>query len=144
MCNICLTEYIIIMETQDAWKFDKAALEERRKQAARLYQNGKCSNCIEIGKIVGTYLNTMGKWISRWKKSGLPALKVKKCGHSVGLERHLLPHEEIKIQKDLVEHWPDQLRLPSALWTRQTVRSHIKISFGVEIPVRTIGEYLKR
>ncbi|WP_367998854.1 winged helix-turn-helix domain-containing protein [Victivallis vadensis] len=34
--------------------------------------------------------------------------------------------------------------MSSALWTRQTVRSHIKISFGVEIPVRTIGEYLKR
>ena len=136
--------YIIIMETQDARKLDKVALEERRKQAVRLYQSGKCNNCTEIGKIVGAHRNTVGKWISKWKKSGLSALKVKKCGRPVGFGRRLLPHEESKIRKDLVDHCPDQLRLPFALWTRQAVRLHIKIFFGIEIPVRTMGEYLKR
>ncbi|WP_368506829.1 helix-turn-helix domain-containing protein [Victivallis sp. Marseille-Q1083] len=30
-------------------------------------------NCTEIGKIVGAHRNTVGKWISRWKKSGTVA-----------------------------------------------------------------------
>jgi len=136
--------YISCMEIQDARKLNKVALEERRKQAVRLYQSGKCKNFTEIGEIVGAHRNTVGEWINSWKRSGLRALKVKKSGRPIGFGRRLLPHEEAKIQKDLIDHCPDQLKLPFALWTRQAVRAHIKASLGIEIPIRTMGEYLKR
>ena len=43
-----------------------------------------------------------------------------------------------------MDHCPDQLKLPFALWTRQAVRLHLKASFGLELPIRTVWEYLKR
>ena len=34
--------------------------------------------------------------------------------------------------------------MPFALWTRVAVRQLIQMRFGIEMPVRTVGEYLKR
>jgi transposase len=38
---------------------------------------------------------------------------------------------------------PDQLKLPFALWTRKAVRHLIKQLWTIEMPIRTVGEYLK-
>jgi transposase len=121
------------------------ALGERREQAVRLYQSKKCKNYTEIGEIVGAHPITIGKWIRCWKKDGIRQLKnVNRGGRPVGCCRRLPPHEESKVRKDLVDHCPDQLKLPFALWTRQAVRLHIKCLFGIELPIRTVGEYLRR
>ncbi len=132
------------MENQDARTIDRGALEERRKQAIRLYQSGKFKTYAEIGKMVGAHRNTVSRWIRNWQKGGSRTLKVKRSGRPVGFGRRLLPHEEKQIQKDLIDKCPDQLKLPFALWTRQAVCLHIQVQFGVEIPLRTVGDYLKR
>lgn len=70
--------------------------------------------------------------------------RLKQRGRPVGPGRRLLPHEETQLRKDRVDKCPDQLKLPFALWTRQAVALHIKVRFGIEVPIRTIGDYLKR
>lgn len=132
------------MEKQDARKINRTALEERRKQAIRLYQSGKFNSYAEIGKVVGAHRNTVSEWIRAWQKGGARALKVKNSGRPVGFGRRLLPHEEAQLRKDLIDKCPDQLKLPFALWTRQAVTLHVKMCFGLEVPIRTIGDYLKR
>ena len=42
------------------------------------------------------------------------------------------------------EHFPEELGIDSALWTRQAVRTLIAQVSGVQMPIRTVGEYLKR
>jgi transposase len=42
------------------------------------------------------------------------------------------------------DKYPDQLKLDFALWTREAVRQCIKQEYGLEMPIRTVGEYLKR
>jgi len=42
------------------------------------------------------------------------------------------------------EHFPEELGIDSALWTRQAVGSLIEQVSGVKMPIRTVGEYLKR
>ncbi len=42
------------------------------------------------------------------------------------------------------EHFPDELNIDSALWTRQAVCCLIEQRCGVRMPIRTVGEYLKR
>jgi len=134
-----------IMKTYTSDQISSVALAERREQAVRLYQSGKCKNYTEIGVIVGAHPITIGKWIRSWKKDGLRKLKnVNKGGRPVGMCRRLLPHEETQIRKDLVDYCPDQLKMPFALWTRQAVRLHIKSLFRIDLPIRTVGEYLKR
>ena len=44
----------------------------------------------------------------------------------------------------LVDKTPDQLKLPFALWTRDAVRQALKSKFGIDLPLRTITDYLKR
>lgn len=39
---------------------------------------------------------------------------------------------------------PDQLKLTFALWTRRAAAELIEQPFGLKLPVRTMGEYLKR
>ncbi|MCB2218201.1 MAG: winged helix-turn-helix domain-containing protein [Desulfobulbaceae bacterium] len=44
----------------------------------------------------------------------------------------------------LVDKAPHQLKLAFALWIRDVVRLAIKKKFGIELPLRTITDYLKR
>ena len=44
----------------------------------------------------------------------------------------------------IVDHYPDQLKLLFASWNRQAFRQLIKMQFGFEMPIRTVGEYLSR
>ena len=44
----------------------------------------------------------------------------------------------------MVDKTPDQLKLPFALWTRDAVKLLIRQLFDIEMPIRTVGEYLKR
>jgi hypothetical protein len=39
---------------------------------------------------------------------------------------------------------PDQLKLPYALWTRKSVKELIKREFGIDVAIRTMGDYLNR
>jgi hypothetical protein len=43
-----------------------------------------------------------------------------------------------------VDKCPDQLKFPFALWTRVAVQQLVKESFVIKMPIRTVGEYLKR
>ena len=44
----------------------------------------------------------------------------------------------------LIDNTPDQLKMPYALWTRESVRQLIKERLDIDVPVRTVGDYLKR
>lgn len=39
---------------------------------------------------------------------------------------------------------PDQLKMPYVLWTRKAVMEQIEQEAGIKMPIRTVGEYLKR
>lgn len=44
----------------------------------------------------------------------------------------------------LVDKNPEQLKLKGCLWMRDNVRELIYRKYGIDMPIRTIGEYLKR
>jgi len=56
----------------------------------------------------------------------------------------LTTDQEAQIKRFLIDKTPDQLKLPFALWTRDAVKLLIKQRFGIKMPIRTVGEYLKR
>mgnify|MGYP000901101265 FL=1 len=119
------------MEFRDARTIDAATLYERRKQAILLHKSGM--SYLEIAPHVGVHRNTVGQWVTAWEKGGQAALKVKLGGRPKGSGRKLYPHEEREIRKCLIDHCPDQLKLPFALWTRQAVQLLIQHRFGIEM-----------
>ena len=52
--------------------------------------------------------------------------------------------QEAAIRRKIIDRRPEQLKLDFALWTREAVRQLILHELGLDMPIRTVGEYLKR
>jgi transposase len=52
--------------------------------------------------------------------------------------------QEKGIQKAITDKYPDQLKLDFALWTWEAVKLVIRQKYDIDMPIRTVGEYLKR
>ena len=130
------------MELRDARKIDAATLYERRKQAIMLFRKGMKRR--EIATVIVASRNTVGQWVRAWQGGGQSALKVRTKGRPFGSSRKLYPHEEKELKKCLIDHCPDQLKLPFALWTRQAIQELIRRRFGIEMTLMSVGRYLKR
>ena len=125
-------------EKIDARKLPREVLEEKRRQAHRLRQRGMTR--AEIGEIVGVHADTVGRWL----KLSPRELKVNRGGRKEGDGRHLNAGEEKDIRRLITDKLPDQLKLDYVLWTRKAVKELIAQETGIDMPIRTVGEYLKR
>jgi len=75
---------------------------------------------------------------------GWAAVNVKPRGRKPGEGRQLTPEQEAEIRRLICDKTPDQLKMEFALWNRQAVSRLVEERLGVKVPIRTIGEYLKR
>lgn len=131
------------MEREDARKLSPEQQKEKRKIALRMRLNGHEFG--EIGKVVGVHPRTVQYWWQRYQDEGLKAaVDGGQRGHEVGKLRTLSGEQEWVIQQLISEKMPDQYKLAFALWTRGAVKELIRKRFGIEMPIRTVGEYLKR
>lgn len=130
------------MELRDSRSLTDAELLDRRKQAVLLYKKGEKK--IEIARLVGAHRNAVGQWIAAWKEGGEKALTPGRRGVSEGTGRSLTPEQERDIRQRIVDKVPDQLKLSFALWTREAVAELIFSRHGLRMPIRTVGDYLKR
>ncbi len=130
------------MEKIDARKLSTEAQQQIRNQAIRLKKSG--STYKEISEIVCVHASSIAKWFQAYKLKGATAIRIKKRGRRKGSCRTLTLVQERQIQKTIYDKCPDQLKFPFALWTRKAVQELIKQLWALEMPVRTVGEYLKR
>lgn len=130
------------MDLRDGRELSYEELHDRRKQAVLLYEKDESHK--EIARLLGVHRNTVNKWIAVWKKNGAKALKPKQRGVNKGTGRKLSTIQEANIRRRIIDKMPDQLKLPFALWTREAVAELIKNEYGIRMPVRTVGDYLRR
>jgi len=130
------------MEKTDIRKLNQQAQFELRKQVVRLRQKGMGTK--EISEITGISVPHISTIWQKFQRGGLNAIKPGVRGRRHGDQRQLSSDQEKAIQKLLVDKTPDQLKLHFALWSRDAVRLAIKQQFGMELPLRTITDYLKR
>ena len=130
------------MERRGARKLSPETQEELRRQAIRMYKEGKTR--IAIGKILEVHSNTVNKWVSKYKVKGLWSLRAKKRGRKLGTHMQLNEETQQRVVKAISKNYPDQLKLPFALWTREAVGELIKSYTGKELDLRQVGRYLKR
>jgi transposase len=130
------------MEKIDARKHSPQTQYEIRKQVVRLRKQGIKNNAVSEG--LGISVGRASKIWQSYKKEGSKAIKLGKRGRRAGEQRTLSPEQESDLRKALIDKTPDQMKLPFALWTRDAVKLLIRQWFGIAMPIRTVGEYLKR
>ena len=130
------------MEKIDARKLSTDAQQQLRYQVIRLRKQGR--KHAEISAITGVSRSTCSTWWTLYKNEGNKAIKIKKRGRPTGSCRKLNKEQEKEIKKAIRDKCPDQLKLPFALWTRIAVQQLISKLWGIEVPIRTIGDYLNR
>src|SRR5210317_270161 len=130
------------MEKIDARKLSTDAQQQLRYQVIRLRKQGRKHS--EISAITGVSRCTCSTLWTRYQNTGKKALRIKQRGRPLGSCRTLSPEQEKILQKNMRDKCPDQLKLPFALWTRFAVQQLIKQLWAIDMPIRTVGDYLKR
>ena len=130
------------MENRDARKLSTEAQQELREMAIRLRESGKTYK--QISQIIHVQLSTVCGWYKAYERGGKKALKIKKRSRPSGSCMTLNEDQGKEVQKTIQDKCPDQMKFPFALWTRVAVRQLIKQLYDIDMPIRTVGEYLKR
>jgi len=130
------------MEKADARKLSKEVQQELRNQIIRLRKQGRTNR--EIAQVVGVSEPHASTVWHKYQEGGKTAIRVKSRGRRNGEKKTLSDEQEQEIQRLLIDKMPDQLKLPFALWTREAIRQLIQQRCRIKMPIRTVGEYLKR
>jgi transposase len=130
------------MEKIDARTVNQDAQYQIRRQAVKLRQRGMQYG--EIAELLGVSPTYVCRVCKRYERDGIQGIAKGLRGRRKGEQRHLEVEQEEAIRKVIEDKTPDQLKMPFALWTRQAVRELIRRHTGIAMPIRTVGEYLKR
>jgi len=99
---------------------------------------------VDVAEMLGVSQETVSRWWTAYATGGLDAIPSDRTGRPVGSGRTLSDEQARRIQ-DLIDHFsPEELGIPAPLWSRRAVRDLIRQELGITMPVRTVGEYLRR
>ena len=113
-----------------------------RQQAIGLRKEGK--PVAAIASYLGVHVSTVSKWWSQYKAEGSAALVQKERGRQLGANQRLSAAQQEQLQIAMRSGYPEEYGIESALWTRRAVQALIAQLCEVMMPIRTVGEYLKR
>ncbi len=130
------------MKKPDARLLNPTTQNYLRQQAIRLREQGK--RIIDIAAYLGVHRNTITGWWKDYQTDGEAGLEQQQRGAKYGEGRRLSADQETQIQDRMRDHFPDELGIDSALWTRRAVQTLMEQEYGVAMPIPTVGEYLKR
>lgn len=130
------------MEKIDARKLKPEIQQYLRQQVIRLRKAGNTYK--QISQIVGIHPTNACKLYKAYEANGAKAIQGRKRGRKVGSCRTLSKEQEKRLQRAITDKTPDQLKFAFALWTRRAVQELIFQLFKIEMPIRTVGEYLHR
>lgn len=117
-------------------------LRQLREQAIRLRKKGW--TYAAIAEAIGVSYCAVSNWCRAFKNGGEGAIRLKRRGRKPGTKRTLSPEQENQIRRLIRDKCPEQLKLPFALWTRRAIQQLIERLVSIDMPIRTVGGYLKR
>lgn len=130
------------IELPDARHLPDEVLKALRLRALHGCEQGYPEN--SVADLVGVVRETVSRWWSAYVEGGLDAIPQDRTGRPRGSGRTLDDEQSLHIQSLMNGHTPDEQGIGSPLWTRRAVRDLIHKEYGIQMPIRTVGEYLKR
>ena len=128
------------MEKKDGRNSSPDEQYRRREEVINLRMKGWSNK--KISEAVGIFPSHVSTIWRKYLNSGvdLDTLKPEKRGR-----RYRLTDDQERIAKELlIDMTPDQLGLDCHLWDRDTIHLAIRNKVGVELPARTLSDYLRR
>ena len=126
----------------DARQLSDEVLQALRLRAIRGCELGYTET--EVAELLGLARETVSRWWSAYAESGEQALPGDRTGRPVGSGRTLNDGQAAWLRTILVGKQPEDVGISSPLWTREAVPALIQKEYGIDMPVRTVGEYLQR
>ena len=126
----------------DARQLPDDILEALRLRAPRGRELGFTE--ADIAGLLGVSRETVSRWYSAYLQGGLDALPHQRTGRPTGSGRTLSEAQAQAIQALLDSRCPQDVAIPAPLWNRRAVQQLIKQEVGIDMPVRTVGAYLRR
>lgn len=130
------------MKQQDGRHLSPEVQEYLRQQAIRLRERGETFG--QIATFLGIHRDTVSRWWQQYESQGEAALVQQQRGRKPGDGSTLNQEQSGKLQQLLRDYYPNELGIDSALWTRRAVQELIEQQYRIAMPIRTIGDYLKR
>jgi transposase len=126
----------------DARQLSDEVLEALRLRALRGCELGFSE--ADVAELLGVSRETVSRWWTAYAAAGLEAIPGDRTGRPVGSGRTLSDEQARHIQEQIDDHSPEELGIAAAVWSRKAVRDLIRHEYAIDMPVRTVGEYLKR
>jgi transposase len=126
----------------DARHLSDEVLEALRLRALHACELGHSES--DVAAMLGVARETVSRWWSAYQAEGLGGLPGERSGRPVGSGRTLTDEQGAHIQELIDNNSPGKLGIKAPLWSRAAVRQLIHNEYGIWVPVRTVGEYLKR
>ena len=82
--------------------------------------------------------------VTAYVDHGLAPFPGDRTGRPVGSGRTLNDGQAARLRTILNEKSPEEVGIASPLWTRRAVAEFIRKEYGIDMPVRTVGQYLER
>jgi transposase len=129
-------------DVPDGRRESNEVLEALRVRAIHAWQLGYAG--VDIAAILGVREETVSRWCTSFAQGGPDALPGDRTGRPIGSGRLLEEEQEQVLQRLIDTKNPQELGIPSALWTRAAVKELIEQQTGVRLSIRAVGAYLQR
>jgi transposase len=126
----------------DARQLSDEVLEALRLRAVHGCESGFTE--ADVADLLGVSRETVSRWWSAYAERGPDALPGDRTGRPVGTGRALSDDQARHLQGLIDNNCPETLGIPSPLGSRRAVRDLVRKEYGIEMPVRTVGAYLRR
>jgi transposase len=133
---------IMSIKLPDARQLSDQVLEALRLRALHGCELGFDET--QLAELLGLRRETVCRWWSAYQMGGLDAIPQDRTGRPLGSGRVLNETQAAALQAKLKDHHPDDWGIAAPLWTRRAVHDLIHNEYGIDMPIRTVGEYLKR
>jgi transposase len=133
------------MSKIDGRHLSEDTLQYLRRQAHELRKAGRTWSA--IAEALGVSRRILIDWGKRFGVGGdeeLGDVTSAKRGRTFGDHRTLDLAQETLLRDRIVQGSPAQLGLPYAMWSRAAVMQAVKVMWKIDMPIRTVGEYLRR
>jgi transposase len=137
-----MEDVIMAISLPDARQMSDEVLQALRLRALRGCQLGYSET--ELAQLLGVARETICHWWSAYADGGLDAIPHDRSGRPPGSGRSLDERHAQQIQAAIDTHVPEELGVAATLWTRRAVQELIHKWYGLRMPLRTVGEYLRR